>query len=203
MLLWTPGPGFKVTPTLVGINVLVFIALCVVNLSIFDFSGRSLLLFGANFRPLIEDGQWWRFITSMFIHLNLSHLLFNCMSLLFLGRLIEPLLGHFNFFLAYMVTGIIASFASFALNVTVISAGASGAIFGLLGIFVAILLSDLMPAPQRKEWLKSVAAILVLNLGMGLILPVDNYAHIGGLISGIVIGFILVPMVKLNRRNKR
>lgn len=196
MLLWTPGPGFKISPGIAMINLIVFLALCIVNLSFTEFSGRSLLYFGANFHPLVIEGQWWRFVTSLFLHLGPMHLLFNSISLLYLGRLLEPLLGHMVFTVAYLVTGILASFSSFWFNDNVISAGASGAIFGLFGIFIALLLSNLIAKRVRDEWLKSIGGILVLNLMLGLVLPVDNAAHIGGLLSGIGIGFALIPYIR-------
>jgi rhomboid protease GluP len=196
MLLWTPGPGFKVSPTLALINLIIFLILCVVNLSFSQFSSQSLLLLGANFHPLVEQGQWWRLLSSVFLHLSIAHLVFNCISLLFLGRLLEPILGYGKFLLVYLTTGILAGLASFWFNDHVISAGASGAIFGLFGIFITLLLSNIFPPRLRNYWLKSIGGILVLNLAMGLFLPIDNAAHIGGLISGILAGFFILPTIK-------
>ena len=195
MLLWTPGPGFKVSPVLALINVVVFLVLCVINLSFTHFSNQSLLLLGANFHPLVDQGQWWRLLSSVFLHLSVAHLLFNCISLLFLGRLLEPILGHVKFLIAYIATGLAAGFASYWLNDNVISAGASGAIFGLFGIFIVLLLSNLFEPRVRNYWLKSVGGILALNLVLGLVLPIDNAAHIGGLISGVVAGLVLMPFI--------
>lgn len=202
MLLWTPGPNFKVSPIIFYINLFVFLGLCLANFSIVQFSTRSVLAFGANFAPLVENGEWWRFFTSLFLHLSIPHLLFNSISLLFLGRFIEPLLGSVVFLVVYLATGLCASFASFSFNDNVISAGASGAIFGLFGVFIALLLSKMVRPDLRKQLLQNVAGILALNLGMGLFLPVDNAAHIGGLVSGTVLGFALLPFIRQRLRNR-
>jgi len=104
------------------------------------------------------------------------------------------------FTIVYLTTGICGSLASYWFNKGVLSAGASGAIFGLFGVFIALLLSNMIEAKKRAELLKSVGVILVINLGLGLILPVDNAAHIGGLLSGTIIGTLLLPLMREKRR---
>lgn len=200
MQLWTPGPGFKVSPVISGINILVFIVLAAWNLSLTQYSPASLYWLGANFASWVEQGQWWRFLTSMFLHFGIMHLLFNTVSLLFLGRILEPMLGHVPFALVYLITGITGSAASYLFNDAVVSAGASGAIFGLFGVFIAVLLTNIMRKEVRDEWLKSVGGILAINLGMGLFLPVDNAAHLGGLISGFILGVLMIPFIKKRLR---
>jgi rhomboid protease GluP len=196
MKLWTAGPGFIISPILAACNIILFIILAGMNLSVTDFSYQSLYWLGANYSPWVDDGQWWRFVSSMFMHFGIMHLLFNTVSLLYLGRLLEPKIGSLPFTIIYFVTGIAGSFASYTFNKGVFSAGASGAIFGLFGLFIAILLSNIIRKDIRDQWLKSIGVIVIINLGMGLLLPVDNAAHLGGLISGIVIGFAVVPLIK-------
>jgi rhomboid protease GluP len=200
MQLWTPGPGFKISPAFAALNILVFLVLAAWNLSFTEYSPASLYWLGANFAPWVEQGQWWRFLTSMFLHFGLMHLLFNTVSLLFLGRILEPMLGYLPFATIYLLTGICGSAASYLFNDTVISAGASGGIFGLFGVFIAVLLTNIMRKDVRDEWLKSVGAILAINLGMGLFLPVDNAAHLGGLLTGFVLGVIMIPFIKKRLR---
>ena len=200
MNLLTPTAGYKVSPALVAINTLAFLALAAMNFSFTQFSNESLYLLGANFSPSVEQGQWWRFLTSMFLHAGAAHFLFNSVSILFVGKIIEPLLGHLNFLGLYLMTGIAGSAASFVFNKDVISVGASGAIFGLFGIFIAILLSNIMHKDIRDQWLKSIGAILAINLAMGLIFPIDNSAHLGGLVSGVILGFAFIPAIKRRLR---
>lgn len=202
MNLLMPAPGYKVSPALVLINIVVFLALAIMNLSLTDYSVQSLYWLGANFSPWVDQGQWWRLLSSLFLHFGLMHLLFNSVSLLFLGRFLEPLLGHTVFFVLFLVMGITASLTSYVFNKEVISAGASGAIFGLFGIFIVLLLSNLVEKRVRQEWLKSVGVILAINLGMGLILPVDNAAHLGGLFSGLVCGLLAMPWIKMRLKAK-
>ncbi|WP_320824162.1 rhomboid family intramembrane serine protease [Reinekea sp.] len=193
-------PGFRVTPALLILNLLMFLAVALVNGNFSQFSAQSLLMLGANYSSFVEQGQWWRFLTSMFLHLSLTHLVFNSASLFVLGRFIEPLLGSTAFLLVYLVSGLTGSLASYLFNPGVLSAGASGAIFGLFGIFLAVLLSNIVRPDLRKEWLKSVGAVLAINLGLGLFLPIDNSAHLGGLASGVVLGLILLPWMRSRLR---
>ena len=131
------------------------------------------------------------------------HLIFNSVSTLFLGRFLEPLLGHVAFIVVFLVTGLCASMASYVFNKEVYSAGASGAVFGLFGLFIVLVLSNLVRPEVRNEWLKSIGVILAINLGMGLVLPVDNAAHLGGLASGLVAGVIALPLIRARLRRMR
>lgn len=198
MQMWMVGPGFKVTPALMVMNLFMFLVLAISNLSLSNFSVQSGITLGANYGPMVLDGQWWRLVSSLFLHWSLMHLVFNTVSLLFLGRMIEPLIGHTTFLTVYLITGICSGLASLYFNQNVVSAGASGAIFGLFGVFVSLLMSNLVRKDVRIQWLKSIGAILAINLVMGLFLPVDNAAHIGGLASGVVIGLALLPLIKSN-----
>jgi rhomboid protease GluP len=188
--------GYLVTPLLLIANCLVFIALVAVSQSFSQFHPMTLLKFGANYSGLVEQGQTWRLLSSVFLHLSVTHLLFNSVSLVILGRFIEPLLGTSAFLAVYIAAGIVGSAASYLFNPGVLSAGASGAIFGLFGVFIAILLGKMIRPDVRNAWAKNIATILILNLGMGFFLPVDNAAHIGGLTTGIVLGLCLVPLMK-------
>lgn len=183
------------------INLLVFCLLALLNGSFAKFSTQSVYWLGANYAPWIEQGQIWRLLTSLFLHFGPLHLAFNCIALLYLGQVLLPLTGQRLFLLAYLMTGVSSSYTSFLFNKDVVSAGASGAIFGLFGFFVALLFSNLLPRPVRTKWLQTIAFIVAINLGLGLFLPVDNAAHIGGLVSGLVLGLILLPYL-INRRSR-
>ncbi|EAR08194.1 rhomboid family intramembrane serine protease [Reinekea blandensis] len=203
MNLLLPAPGYKISPLLVLIYGLVFVAMSIMNLSFTQYSIQSLYWLGANFSPWVDAGQWWRLGTSIFVHFGLMHLVFNSVSTLFLGRFLEPLLGHVAFIVVFLTTGLCASMASYVFNKEVYSAGASGAVFGLFGLFIVLVLSNLVRPEVRNEWLKSIGVILVINLGMGLVLPVDNAAHLGGLASGLVAGVIALPLIRARLRRMR
>ncbi|MEX1057618.1 MAG: rhomboid family intramembrane serine protease, partial [Natronospirillum sp.] len=151
----------------------------------------------ANFGPWTADGQWWRLLSSVFLHGGLLHLVFNCIILANIGTFLEPLLGRWLYTLLYMVTGIVASLTSLMFNFGVVSVGASGAIFGLYGFFMALLLSNLFKREFRNQFLKGTLVFIGINLALGFTVGmIDNAAHIGGLISGFVLGLIGLPFIK-------
>ena len=150
----------------------------------------SLVAWGANYTPLTLGGQWWRLITNTFVHIGILHLLFNMYAFMFIGMLLEPLLGKLKFALAYLFTGILASLCSLWWHDITISAGASGAIFGMYGVFLAMLTTNFIEKNRRKALLTSIGIFVVYNLAYGTKGNIDNAAHIGGLLSGIGIGYL-------------
>jgi rhomboid protease GluP len=154
---------------------------------------RALVALGANYPPaVLQQGQWWRLVTSMFLHGGFLHLFFNGWALVQLGGLFERWIGSGRLIFTYFATGICGSLAS-VLFTNNVSVGASGAIFGLLGALIAFLL-------RRRNRLaaggKSILSQLVfwagLNLILGASMPmIDNFAHIGGLVAGFVVGLLL------------
>lgn len=194
--IFRPKKGFFVTPLLLDINILLFILMAISGVNIMLPDSESLLKWGANFRPLTLDGEWWRLLTNCFLHIGVLHLLMNMYALLYIGVLLEPLLGRTRFISAYLLTGITASIASLWWHDLIISAGASGAIFGMYGVFLAMLTTNLIEKTTRKALLTSIAIFVGYNLIYGLKGGIDNAAHIGGLIGGIIIGYAFIPSLK-------
>ncbi len=169
-----------VTPIIIALCIIVFIATYIWGDGSEDTF--TLLFFGANYRPLIQIGQVWRLVTSMFLHAGIVHLFVNMYSLYIIGKQLESFLGHIKFLLVYLGSGIIGSLLSVVVG-TSISVGASGAIFGLLGSLLyfgyhyrlylgAVLKTQIIP-------------VIFINLLIGFVVPgINNYAHIGGLIGG-------------------
>ncbi len=188
-----PVKGYYVTPLIININILVFLLMVISGVSVTLPNSESLLKWGANFRPVTLAGQPWRLLTNCFLHIGIFHLLFNMYALLYIGILLEPRLGSRRFGIAYLTTGIIASVASLYMHEMTISAGASGAIFGMYGIFLAMLTTNLIEKTRRKALLASIAIFVGYNLLNGLNGNIDNAAHIGGLVSGILIGYSFYP----------
>ena len=176
-----------VTPILIGICILVFIAMYIWGNGSED--AVTLLLFGANFRGLVQAGEIWRLATSMFLHIGLVHLVVNMYSLLIIGRQLESFLGKWKFLLVYLGSGILGSLLSVVVHSS-ISAGASGAIFGLLG---SLLYFGYHYRLYLGTVLKTqVIPIIILNLLIGFMVPgIDNFAHIGGLVGGYLLTMIL------------
>jgi rhomboid protease GluP len=151
-----------------------------------------LLAMGANHPQLIAQGQWWRLVSSMFLHIGIFHLLLNGWALYQLGVLFEAWLGSTRMLVTYFATGIAASLAS-AFFTQQLSAGASGAIFGLLGALIAFLTrrrGNLVPG--ARSLLGQLVLWAVINVVFGFTNPgIDNSAHLGGFVTGFLLGLFL------------
>jgi rhomboid protease GluP len=188
-----PVKGYYITPLIIDINILIFLLMVISGVSIVLPDSESLLRWGANFRPVTLAGEPWRLLTNCFLHIGILHLLFNMYALFFIGILLEPRLGSWRFGITYIITGILSSVTSLYMHEITISAGASGAIFGMYGVFLAMLTTNLIEKSRRKALLTSIAIFVGYNLLNGLKGGIDNAAHIGGLVSGIVIGYSFYP----------
>jgi len=191
-----PKEGYFITPILIYANIGIYLIMAIMGLGFISFKGQDLLQWGANYGPLTKGGEWWRLLTSTFLHGGLMHLLANMYGLLFVGIFLEPLLGRAKYLTAYLLTGILASIASIWWYDATVSVGASGAIFGLYGVFLALLLTKIFPPDFAKTFLISTSIFVGFNLLMGLTGGIDNAAHIGGLLSGFIVGLILYPTIK-------
>lgn len=199
--LFIPKDDYYVTPILLYLNLLIFIIMVLSGVSIFQPEIQDLLNSGANFRPKTLDGEWWRLITSNFIHIGIFHILVNMFALIYIGIHLEPLLGRIKFISLYLATGIIASLSSLWWNENIVSAGASGSIFGMYGVFIALLTTSLIEKNARKTMFKSMLIFVFINLSNGINSNIDNAAHIGGLLSGIFFGYIFYPaIIKSNKK---
>ena len=196
--VFTPRPGYRVTPVLLVLNGLIFGAMVLSGVDFMRPTGEALVNWGANYTPLTRGGQPWRLLTACFLHIGLIHLIVNMMSLRYLGMQIEPLLGSGRFLLAYLVTGLTGSLGSLWWHKIAISAGASGAIFGIEGVLLALLMTNLFSSQVRSGLLKSTLSVIGINLMIGLSIRADNAAHIGGLLGGLVVGFGFYGALRAN-----
>ncbi|SHK83949.1 Membrane associated serine protease, rhomboid family [Chitinophaga jiangningensis] len=190
-----PHKGYYVTPALMYLNIGVYLLMVVSGLGVMAFRADDLLHWGANYRPYTINGQWWRLLTSTFLHGGLVHMASNMFGLVFAGAFLEPLLGGKRLLIAYLTAGIVASAASIAWHPDTVSVGASGAIFGLFGMCV-VFLAKAYKNEYAKRQLYNILMLIGYNLLWGLSGGIDNAAHIGGLISGMLVGLILHPGVK-------
>ncbi|MFJ5758013.1 rhomboid family intramembrane serine protease [Neobacillus sp. NPDC093182] len=149
----------------------------------------TLIKFGAKFNPYIYDGEWWRFITPIFLHIGFLHLAMNTLALYFLGPAVERIFGNIRFLLIYLFAGISGVIASFIFSPN-ISAGASGAIFGCFGALLYFAL--IYPKLFFRTMGPSVITVLVFNLIFGFTVSiVDNAGHLGGLAGGFLAAGIM------------
>lgn len=160
-----------------------------------DVLTNVLITYGAKDNSLILAGQYWRFITPIFLHVNVLHIGLNMLNFFVLGIFLERLVGHLRLLLIYLVTGVISIIASFYFAPQEISVGASGAIFGLVGAYsIFVLTHRLALRSGGIPALLWLVFIIGANLSVGfLIANVDNYAHIGGLLSGCLLGWWFAP----------
>lgn len=149
-----------------------------------------LIQLGAKVNQLIVLGDWYRLITPMFLHIGITHLLFNALILYFLGIQLEHIFGHWRFLLLYVFSALAGNAASFAFN-TSVSAGASTALFGLFGS--TLVLGKLFPSNmQIGAMAKNFSLLIVLNLVFGLMSPgIDMAGHVGGLIGGYLLTYAI------------
>jgi rhomboid protease GluP len=193
-----------VTPLLIAANVAVFAALGLAGVDVFRPSGQDLLPWGANFTPLTTGGEWWRLFTATFLHFGVAHLAFNMWALLSAGLLVERAYGRLPFAVLYVASGLVGSAASVLWRQDTVSAGASGAVFGVYGALLAWLVVQkrALPKPTLVQLLASTLIFVGYNVVTGLAASgIDNAAHLGGLAAGLVTGAILArPLAGPGRR---
>lgn len=180
--------GVSLTHVLLGINVAVFLL---------ALAFPVLEDLGANYGPYTISGQYWRLATYMFFHGGFVHIAFNMWCLWDLGALCESLYGRATFAAVYLITGVAGGVASVAWRPLGATVGASGAIFGLAGALVAsFYLGEFsLPSAAIKGTLKSLAFFVVINVALGGMFPgVDNACHIGGLLSGLILGALIATV---------
>ena len=159
-------------------------------------------VYGANFRPLTFGGQWWRLLTSSFIHFDIVHLAMNVLCLFSIGRFLEKLIGHVGLFCTYLLTAITGGVLSMLCHDnTVVCTGASGAVFGLLGcgvMYVLLIWREYnLNAGNVFGYMKSGLVFVGVNFLYSLRPGVDMAAHIGGLVGGLGVGILMgLPILK-------
>ncbi len=213
---WASAPA---TYLLVGINCAVFLLMSARGVSMWTPTVDQLMNWGAdNAGSVLIDGQWIRIVTAMFVHVGILHLATNMWCLWNLGLLAEPLMGWFGLISVYILTGAAGNLLSTCYNwvrpmhdasgvpIFAAGAGASGAVFGIAGALIILLKSKRLPIPEYelKRLRKSVIYFAAINLVIGLSVnfgsgftgvEIDNSAHIGGFLCGLLFAVPLVPRI--------
>lgn len=199
-----PRQGFWATPLLLYANILIWLLMVVCGVSAMDPDSITLFNWGANFGPATVSGDAWRLGTSLFLHSGIIHLLLNMLSLAALGQLLESVTGSVLFLLFYLTTGLLASLASTLFQAPIVSVGASGAIMGVAGVLIGLLvLKRKAIFPAYPDLLRNIAISLMPTFVYGLTMPqVDNAAHLGGLIGGFVLGLGTATLLQSRGRQK-
>lgn len=189
----------RATYALLAINIAIFIVMLASGISWIKPETGQVLRWGADYGPYTLGGQYWRLITSMFLHFGIIHLAGNMWCLWSLGQLTEKLLGSLSVLGLYLLTGIGASLLSLSWDPMRVSAGASGAIFGIAGALISVLyFGQLGLQPEgRRRLLGYVVRFAFINLVFGLTAHIDNMAHLGGLVTGLLMGLFLARTFNL------
>ncbi len=181
---------FPGTYSLIAITLVVFLGQFL-SIELFQFDW--LLEMGAKSGPEILSGEIWRFITPIFLHVTIPHVLINMYSLYAIGPAVERFFGTARFVAVYLLSGIAGVILSLAFS-PYPSAGASGAIFGLLGALGAFLyIHRGLFGRFGLIQLRQIVLVALLNLGLGLMPGIDNWGHLGGLLAGIALTLFLGP----------
>jgi membrane associated rhomboid family serine protease len=198
-----PRPAIRnlappVTLAIMAANVLVYLAMGISGASWIEPNIRDAVKWGADFGPLTLGGDAWRLFTSVFVHFGIIHIALNMWCLWNLGTTLEPFMGRKVFGVMYVASGLAASLVSVVWNPWRVSAGASGAIFGVAGALVSYLALKKTPMDSGlvKRNLKSLGIFIFYNLLYGVRGGVDNSAHFGGLVAGLILGAAIPPMVR-------
>jgi len=186
--------GSPATSAFVAINVLFLVAVM--------FTGgtgtKNLLSWGAKYGPYIADGEYWRLVLPMFLHVGFFHMLTNIFGLVFFGSMVERIFGTRNFVVIYLTAGVMGNTVSFLAGPNP-GVGASGAVFGILGAFcIYLLLNRRMLGQMGRQQLTSIGVIVAINVVMGLATTgIDNAAHFGGLLAGGLVAYLIAPRERL------
>lgn len=208
LFLFFPQKGYTVTPIIVVTNIFYYLALVLFSIVYLKYhfvrNGSSYdpdfieelkkiaLNFGVNQRNLVLGGEYWRLITYQFIHGSKSHLFFNMYALVYLGLMIENKLGWKKYLFIYLMSGVCGGLVSLIFHQEGVMMGASGAIMGLYGAFIALLITKSFEPKATKALLMSTLIVSLLVLVNGAFgKRVDNAAHIGGFVSGFIFAHLL------------
>src|SRR5881296_477583 len=174
-----------------ALNILVFLLMALAGGSTNE---ATLMAFGVKSNAEINQGQVWRFVTPIFIHIGLLHLFFNSYALWIVGPQVEKLYGSARFVILYVVTGVAGVFGSYFYHPQSVSAGASGAIFGLFGVLLVfgVRYRKSIPPFFKRAVGTGVLPVIVINLIIGFTIPaIDNSAHIAGLLAGAALAAVI------------
>lgn len=186
-LYWKFHP---VTTTLILLNFMMVVVLIIDG----GFSLANLVAYGAIFPPLIiEDNQWYRLVTAMFLHGNVFHFLMNSLFLYYLGSHLERLIGGFRYGIMYMIAGIMSSLSVLYLgDYGVVTIGASGSLFGIIGGL--LLLTFVKRTWFTPQSIKSIRQLVIINLIITFAIPnISTPGHLGGLITGLTLFYFFIP----------
>jgi len=183
-----------ITIGIISINIMMYLVTAYMSYSsaagsIINSDTNVLILLGAKVNTLIAQGQYYRLVTCMFLHGGIVHLGVNMYSLYAIGPMVERVYGKVKYITIYFIAGICASIFSYIFS-TSVSIGASGAIFGLLGAVLIFAIKS--KGKTGNSFIRSILSVIFINIFIGATLPnIDNFAHVGGLLGGMIIAYLV------------
>lgn len=199
------SPNLIVTKILIALNVLVYIYVSIKGNSFNNPSSLLLLEMGANSGEKVFIGEWWRLFSSMFLHGGLTHIAFNMYALWVIGNIVEKLFGGFGYLVIYIAAGVLGNMLSlYNHSPYSVGVGASGAVFGIFGALISYAYFKKMPKPIASGVLKNAGLMILINGAIGFSIPqIDNSAHIGGCIGGLIVAFFIGQDISSVNKQKR
>ena len=185
---------YTLTYTLIAASSVVYLFSAFFSQSLIDMDMQTLVDMGALFGPLtVLKGEWWRLLSAMFLHGGMTHLLMNMFSLYLVGRGAEMYFDTKSYLSIYFFSGVIGGLVSLYMHPVSVGVGASGAIFGVFGALAGFFLAHRDKiASHSKAFMKDFSVIILINLVIGLAIPsIDVSAHIGGLVVGLIGGYMI------------
>ncbi len=180
----------EITFLLIAINIIIFIIMVLRGVDPLNPTVSDIIDWGGSVKGYITGGEWWRLLSAQFVHIGILPLLANLFGLYFIGLMVETILGKLKFLIAFLCAGLLASLMSIIWQPEGVIAGASGAILGMYGVLFAFATTHYINKKFPWVWLICIGSYAIFNVIVGLYGGTDNAANFGGLLSGIIIGYL-------------
>jgi rhomboid protease GluP len=189
----------RATYVMMGLLIVVFV---IETLAGGSEQPRVLVNLGANYAPYVTAGEYWRLFTANFLHIGLMHIAFNLYALYIVGTEVEMFYGPWRFLVIYLLSGLSGAIASYAFTYG-LSAGASTAVFGLIGTLVAFFTRNrAVFGEMSRTRLTNLIVVIAINLFYGLSVSfIDMWGHVGGFVGGFILGWLLCPFYQIEARS--
>lgn len=190
--LFVPTSNYFITPLIILVNILLFFLMVFNGVSFFSPETQDLIDWGGNYAPLTIENGWWRLLSSCFLHFGFFHLILNCYALGYVGLLLEPYFKKTSYLFIYLFCGVFSSLSSLYWNDNIVSAGASGAILGMYSLLTVLMISKQIKNKSSLSLITAIISFIVLNISGSFKEGIDGAAHIGGLVTGLAFGLLVV-----------
>ncbi len=189
----------RVTFVMMGILIVVFV---IETLAGGSESRQVLINLGANYARNVTAGEYWRLFTANFLHIGLMHIAFNLYALYIVGTEVEMFYGPWRFLVIYLLSALCGAIASYAFTYS-LSAGASTAVFGLIGTLVAFFIRNrAVFGEMSRTRLSNLIIVIAINVFYGLSVPaIDMWGHVGGFVGGVMLGWLLCPFYQIEAQS--